>query len=167
MNPIRCVHLRRLLLFAIIFIAGCAQLPGASGPIDTKNSSWQGRLALRIHSNPEQSTSAHFDLQGNPQTGTLLLTTPLGTTLAAIRWNPATATLQSGGATQQFDSLAALAYNLTGTDLPITSLFAWLQGIALPAPGWQVDLSEITSGKLNAQRLQPGIPAELKIILDR
>lgn len=167
MNPIWNLRLQLLLAFAIIFIAGCAQLPGAKGPIDIKNTNWQGRLALRVHSTPEQSFSSHFDLQGNPQAGTLLLTTPLGTTLAAIHWSPANATLQTGGTVQQFDSLAALAAHVTGTDLPIASLFAWLQGVASPAPGWQTDLSEIPTGKLSAHRIPPDTPADLKIILDR
>lgn len=121
---------------------------------------------MRVHSTPEQVLSAHFDLQGNPQTGSLRLATPLGTALADMQWNADTATLQTGHTVQHFDSLPALVRQVTGTDLPIASLFAWLQGNAAPAPGWQVDLSDMPSGRLNAQRLTPDTPADLKIILD-
>lgn len=167
MSPIWRLGAQRLLVFAIILIAGCTHFPGNKGPIDIPHTNWQGRLALRVHSTPEQYFSSHFDLQGTPQAGSLLLTTPLGTALAAIHWNPANATLQAGGTVQQFDSLAALAQHVTGTDLPIASLFAWLQGVASPVPGWRADLSELPTGRLNAQRMPPDTPADLKIILER
>lgn len=121
---------------------------------------------MRVHSAPEQVFSAHFDLQGNPQAGNLQFATPLGTVLALMQWNGDTATLQANGETQNFDSLPALVRHVTGTDLPIASLFAWLHGVDLPASGWQVDLDHIVSGRLNAQRVAPDTPAELKIILD-
>lgn len=158
---------QKLLLIAIIFIAGCASQTGARDRFNGMNTgSWQGRLSLRVHSVPAQVVTAHFELQGNPQTGNLRLTTPLGTVLAAMQWDKDTATFQNGTEIQRFDSLAALVHHATGTDLPVASLFAWLQGDAVPAPGWRVDLSDLPSGRLNAQRLEPETPAELKIILD-
>lgn len=166
MNRIGHLSVRRWLLIAILLIAGCASGPGVRGPLSTKNTNWQGRLSLRVHSLPEQIFSAHFDLQGNPQAGNLRFTTPLGTVLADMQWNTDTATLQTGSTVQHFDSLPTLVHHVTGTDLPIANLFAWLQAIYSPAPGWQVDLRDMQSGRLNAQRMAPETPAELKIILD-
>ncbi len=157
---------RQWLLIAILLIAGCASEPGVKGTLSTQNTNWQGRLSLRVHSLPEQAFSAHFDLQGHPQAGNLRFTTPLGTVLASMQWNANTATLQANGTLQHFESLSALVHHVTGTDLPIANLFAWLQGIDSPAPGWQVDLRDMPSGKLNAQRMAPETPADLKIILD-
>jgi len=158
--------MHRLLLFAIILIAGCAHNTGVNSTFNPQKTSWEGRLSLRVNSAQRQVLHAHFDLQGSPQMGTLRLATPLGTTLADMQWSANAATLQTGGKTQHFDSLPALVRHVTGTDLPITNLFAWLQGIALPAANWQVDLTEMASGRISAQRIATDSPADLKIILD-
>lgn len=124
-------------------------------------------MALKVQSTPVQAFSADFDLQGNAQTGSLTFISPLGNTLARLRWDADAAQLQTQGEPQRFESLAALTRHTTGTDLPIASLFAWLQGQDLPTPGWEADLSALPSGRLNARRLEPEVPAELKIILER
>lgn len=152
---------------AIIFIAGCAINTGAKGPIGTQNSGWQGRLSLKVHSTPVQVFSADFDLRGNAQTGSLRFTSPLGNTLAQLQWDADTAALQTTGEPQRFSSLQALVRHTTGTDLPVTHLFDWLQGVSSEAPGWQADLRELPVGRISAQRLAPETPAELRIILDR
>lgn len=128
---------------------------------------WQGRLALKVQSTPEQAFSADFDLQGTPQEGTLTFSTPLGTVLARLQWDALAATLQARGETRHFDSLEALTRHTTGTALPVASLFGWLQGHDVPAPGWEVDLQDLPAGRLTARKLGPDAPAELKILLDR
>ena len=55
----------------------------------------------------------------------------------------------------------------TGATLPVASLFAWLKGNEPATPGWQVDLRELVNGRLNAKRLAPEVPVDLKIILQR
>ncbi len=124
-------------------------------------------MALKVQSTPVQAFSADFDLQGDAQTGSLTFISPLGNTLARLEWNADAAQLQTQGAPQRFESLAALTRHTTGTELPIASLFAWLQGQDLPTPGWEADISALPSGRLSARRLEPEVPAELKIILDR
>ena len=156
-----------VLAIAIIFIAGCAHPTRARGPSDQNNTYWQGRLALKVHSTPEQAFSADFELQGSAQTGTLSFFTPLGSTAARLQWDAAGAQLQTTGEPQRFESLDALTLHTTGATLPIHSLFAWLKGEESPTPGWQVDLHDLPHGRLNAQRLAPEIPADLKIILER
>lgn len=155
------------LFFATVFIAGCASTTGARGIIDAENSHWQGRLALKVESTPVQAFSADFDLLGNAQAGSLTFTSPLGSTLARVQWDASTAVLQTRGEPQHFNSLDALTRHTMGTDLPIASLFSWLQGVELDTPGWEADLHDLPTGRLSARRLAPEAPAELKIILER
>lgn len=114
-----------------------------------------------------QAFSADFDLQGNAEAGLLSFFTPLGSTAARLQWDAVGAQLQTTGEPQHFDSLDALTLHTTGATLPISSLFAWLQGSEPVTPGWQVDLRDLVNGRLRAQRLPPETPAELTIILDR
>ncbi len=159
--------LRLAFLLAIFLIAGCAVNTRADGSFDSKDSHWQGRLILKVHSVPVQTLSANFDLQGDAQDGRLSLFTPLGTTAARLEWGAHGAQLQTTGESQQFESIDALTRHSTGTVLPITSLFEWLKGLDPATPGWKVDLSDLANGRFSARRLPPDVPAELKIILDR
>ena len=157
---------RRLLqcLWVAVLLAGCASTRGPS--MAESGAHWQGRLALKVYSTPVQALSANFELQGAPDQGELTLSSALGTTLARLRWDAASATLAANGQMQRFASLQQLAHHLTGTDLPVASLFAWLRGQAQPAEGWEADLSDIDNGRLQARRID-AVPAELKIILER
>ena len=155
------------LLFAIIFIAGCASTTGARGPIGQNDTHWQGRLALKVHDTPVRAFSADFELQGNAEAGTLSFFTPLGSTAARLQWDATSAQLQTTGDPQRFASLDALTMHTTGAMLPVASLFAWLKGDEPPTPGWKVDLRDLSNGRLNTQRLAPEVPADLKIILQR
>lgn len=128
---------------------------------------WQGRLSIVVQSTPVQTLTAHFDLQGTAQNGSLALTTALGSTLARLQWTSETAILHAKGETVQFESLSALVHHATGTELPIASLFSWLRGVPSETPGWTADLSALPNGRLSAQRMEPHTPAHLKIILDR
>jgi outer membrane lipoprotein LolB len=158
---------RLIAILAIIFIAGCASTTGARATLPSENAFWQGRLALTVHSTPVQAFSANFELQGDAQAGSLVLSTLLGSTLARIQWTDTTATLVSGNDTRAFDSLPALLRHTTGTDLPVAGLFAWLQGQVAITPEWEADLTQLDQGRLNARRTSLVNPAELKIILDQ
>ena len=152
-------------LLLLLVVSGCATQqalpPGAQA-----DAHWQGKLALKVFSEPVQAFSANFDLQGRPARGELTLSSALGTTLAYLQWDEGTASLSANGKRQHFDSLQALALQATGSDLPVASLFAWLQGREEAAPGWQADLSDLPNGRIRAQRLEE-IRAELKIVLER
>jgi outer membrane lipoprotein LolB len=158
---------RLLATFAIILIAGCASTTGVNGAFPSKSSFWQGRLALTVHSTPVQAFSANFELQGNAQSGSLVFSTMLGSTLAHIQWTDTAATLVSGSDVRAFESLPALLRHSVGTDLPVASLFAWLQGQEVSAPEWEADLSQLGQGRLNAKRTSAVNPAELKIVLEQ
>lgn len=167
MNATRQSVLRLALAFAIILLAGCAAPVRTSGTYDAENAHWQGRLAVKVYSTPVQAFSADFDLQGSAQAGTLVFSSPLGSTVARLQWDAQSAQLQTTGAPQYFDSLDALTRQATGTELPIASLFAWLQGNDPLTPGWRVDLQNLPNGRLSAQRLPPETPADLTILLER
>ncbi len=157
---------RRLGLWLLVLcLSACATPSAPKGPTHT-DTFWQGRLALKVFSKPVQAFSAQFELQGTPAHGDLVLTSVLGTTLAHMRWSEGSATLTAEGKVQAFDSIQVLAQQVTGAQLPVTSLFAWLQGVPETAPGWEVDLQDAANGRISAKHLEE-VQAELKIILDR
>ena len=172
------------LIFAINFIAGCAINTPARDDLSSKTtttdgkpniSSYQGRLSLRIASDPPQSLYAGFSLNGDAQTGDLTLNSPLGNTLAYLSWTPQTAVLKANSETKEFPSASALIEDVTGTTIPIAALFDWLAGKNTPAVGWEIDLSEMRRDSNNdgavqrlvAKRTAPLPTADLRIAIDK
>ncbi|MGJ7582587.1 lipoprotein insertase outer membrane protein LolB [Variovorax sp. RHLX14] len=150
-----------------LLVAGCAT-PRQS--VDTTTSireSWSGRLSLRVEGEASQSFAALFDLRGAPERGTLTLTSPIGSTLAELRWTPTEALLLNGSQTRRFESVDALVLAATGAAVPVRALFAWLDGRDEGVSGWRADLSQLASGRLNAVRETPSPRAELRVIFDR
>lgn len=134
--------------------------------------SWHGRLTMQVHAHPDdpmsesRSFGAAFELTGSPDLGELSFFSPLGSTAAAIRWSPQSATLEAQGETRSFEGLTPLIQHLLGTNVPVPALFAWLSGRNLPADGWQVDLGEYAKGRVIAQRLAPLPYAQLRLVLE-
>lgn len=155
-----------LLVAGLLTLAGCAVQRVAPDPALAQPGHWSGRLALSIEQDPPEQLHAGFELEGTPQRGRLDLFSPLGSTLASLRWQPGEALLEQGRQQRNYESLEALATAATGTALPLRALFAWLRGVAEPADGWQVDLGRWAEGRLSARRLQPAPTAELRVILD-
>lgn len=170
MNPQGALErYRRLVLvvFALFFIAGCASSMRATAPLGPESGQWQGRIAVKVDSDPEQAFSANFEIQGSTKAGRMELTTALGTTVARMQWDAQGAELQSGGTTRAYPSLAALTLATMGAELPTDALFQWLQGQAPPSAGWQADLSQWDAGRISAHRLDPAPRVDLKILLER
>lgn len=171
--PFRLLGLLRLpvlpfFLFAIFLIAGCAHPISATTPNDAKKEFWAGRISLHVKSEPEQSFSAGFELKGQPERGELTLISPLGNVLGVLRWSPGQAELDSGNRpVQHFDSIDALMAHATGAALPLSALFAWLQGDNASASGWLADLSRQPEGRISARRTQPAPEADLRVVLER
>lgn len=152
---------RRVCLALAALLAGCAtSRPPAGG------NRWGGRLALRVDSTPPQAFTARFDLEGSPRAGELRLSSVLGQTLATVRWSPAGAELQRGGDTTRRGSLDELTRELSGAELPVASLFDWLDGRASPTGGWLADLSKHAQGRFSARREQPLPVAELRVVVE-
>ena len=148
---------------AALLQIGCApRRPPGPRPADH----WSGRLSLSVRSQPAQSFSAGFELNGHAEAGELLLSTPLGTTLAQARWSPGQAWLASGAQVRRFPSIDELLRELTGTTLPLTALFDWLRGIPTQAQGWEADLAQSADGRLLARRSSPAPLVELRLLLD-
>lgn len=160
-----CGHRRWLLVgLATLALAACSTptslVPAAGG------THWSGRLALTVDSDPPQSYSASFELGGSPDAGELLLFSPLGNTLASIRWSPSGAQLQQGERITRRADLDSLAAELTGAALPVIALFDWLQGKPSAASGWEADLRRHADGRVSARRLNPAPAAELKLVFE-
>lgn len=174
----RCWH-AFYIFFAVFFIAGCAINTPAKGenePLNADNSAnainfnHQGRIAIRVDSEPPQSLSGAFTLNGNAQSGDLSLSTPLGSILAELSWTPKSAVLKANNETRRFDSTDALLLQVTGTVLPLAALFDWLLGRDAPAAGWQIDLTQMNqpdSPRLIAKRIAPLPAVELRVVLDK
>ena len=116
---------------------------------------------------PAQSFSASFELQGNAQTGELLLFSPLGTTVAELSWTAKTASLRANGETRSFNSLGELLKQATGTEIPVASLFAWMAGDNAATPGWLADLSQHALGRVVARRSDPPPAVELRLVIEK
>ena len=157
------------LLAAAFLLAGCAGMVGVPPSKASAQARWQGRMAIKVFSVPVKAFAADFVLTGNPEQGELTLMTPLGNTLAQLQWAAGAARLKTAGTDQpaHFESLDSLVLHATGTALPVTALFTWLQGGQASATGWEVELENIASGRLIARQLAREPQAELKIILER
>lgn len=154
-------------LFAIFLIAGCAQATRTTSLNDTKNGVFSGRISLQVQTDPPQSFFAAFELKGKPDQGELRLVSPIGSVIGVIRWSPSEAQLQSGSDIRSFASVDALLAQTTGAAIPVTALFAWLEGNDISQYGWTADLSQHASGRINARRTDPQPQADLRILLDQ
>jgi outer membrane lipoprotein LolB len=163
MTPWRHV-MRGLLLAAAVLLGGCAT-PSRQPP--AAEAFWSGRMGLEIQSQPPQSLSAAFELQGSAERGELLLLSPIGSTLAQLSWSPQTAHLTQGGRQWSSSNLDDLTAQLSGTALPLAALFDWLKGQASTPAGWQVDLSQWGQGRIQAERQVPAPAVQLKVVLER
>jgi outer membrane lipoprotein LolB len=148
---------------ALLALAGCASVapPAGEPPL-------AGRLAVTVASqpgSPARSASTQFELHGNAERGRLILTSPLGTTLARASWQPGAAEADTGrGPVERHASLDALAERLLGEPLPLAALVEWLHGRPWGgAPhkaaqggfeqlGWRIDTSRRADGLLLAAR---------------
>lgn len=152
---------------ALILIAGCAVKTRADGQNDLQTASaWSGRLSLRIDSEPAQTFAALFELRGNPEAGELTLMSPIGNTLAQLRWSPGEALLKDGNESRRYGSLPALVEAATGAAIPVDALFGWLAGRSEVAAGWRADLTNVATGRLQARRESPLPTADLRIIFE-
>ena len=115
-----------------LLLAACAAVPPAAVTGDTLS----GRLAVRVDGvdgAAPRSVSAAFELRGDPGTGRLNLSTPLGSVLAQARWAPGSVALVTPQGERQFANLDALTTEVLGESLPVAALFDWLRG--RPWPG--------------------------------
>lgn len=190
---------------ALLSTAGCAlrerraDLQTSPGGVTAEADAWSGRLALNLEAPQGRrvSFSAAFELRGNPDAGELWLGSPLGGTIAQLRWQPGGAALQiSRREEQRFDSLrdlmltlgralgepapvdlsvgasdTASAAPIEASDLqgwlPLTELFGWLRGSAGPSLDSGWQLDDSGRAEGRLSARRHGPEAELRLILDR
>ncbi|MGZ5131968.1 MAG: lipoprotein insertase outer membrane protein LolB [Caldimonas sp.] len=166
---------------AALLLAACANVaplaPAAPGE------AFSGRLALHVEplgAAPARALSAAFDLRGDPSSGALGLSTPLGSMLAQARWRPGEVVLVTPRGTQRFADLDGLTREVLGESVPIEAWFDWLRGRPWPgaptasppaAPGveqlgWTVDLGRFAAGAVFARRAEPLPVVTVRIQLD-
>jgi len=153
---------------------------------------YAGRLAVRTDAAPglpARSTSGQFELSGNASSGQLILTSPIGTTVARARWSdpvgtqgvPSRIELEADGATTRYPTLEDMMQRAIGDQLPLPAMFDWLSGRPWPAApvrrsadgasfdqlGWHVDLSQLADSRLiDAQRPLPAPALHVRVKLD-
>ena len=153
---------------------------------------YSGRLAVRTDAAPglpARSMSGQFELSGNASSGQLILTSPIGTTVARARWSDPTGTqgepskieLEADGGTTRYATLEEMMQRAIGDQLPLPAMFDWLAGHPWPAAlaqrsadggsfdqlGWHVDLSQLPDNRLiDAQRAQPAPTLHVRVKLD-
>ena len=152
---------------------------------------YAGRLAVRTDAAPDlpaRSVTGQFELSGNASSGQLILTSPIGTTVARARWSdpvgaqgiPSKIELEADGATTRYSTLEEMMQRAIGDQLPLPAMFDWLAGRPWPfAPvtggtsqsfdqlGWHVDVSQFADNRLiDAQRPQPAPTLHVRVKLD-
>ena len=126
-----------------------------------------GRLSVRVDSEPARALSAAFELSGDARAGAMVLTSPIGSTLAQARWSPGEAVLETPGSSARYPDLDALSERALGERVPLAALFDWLRGrpwpgsASQPLPagqpgftqmGWRIGLARYAEGHVDATR---------------
>ena len=153
---------------------------------------YAGRLAVRADAAPDlpaRSVTGQFELSGNASSGQLILTSPIGTTVARARWSdpagtqgaPSRIELEADGTTTHYPTLEEMMQRAIGDQLPLPAMFDWLAGHPWPAApvqrgadgtsfdqlGWHVDLSQFAGNRLiDAQRPLPAPVLHVRVKLD-
>jgi outer membrane lipoprotein LolB len=154
----------------LVLLSACAYPPRQAAK-NTANSiaigHWEGRLTMRVAKNPPEQFSTAFEMSGHAEQGQLHLLSPLGTTLAVVRWNPQGASLQQSNDIQQFASMDELTQGLTGAALPLPQLLIWLDRAGPAVAGWEVKAEVLKNGRrVLAERQQPLPALQLTVLLD-
>jgi len=149
-----------------------------------------GRLAVRTDAAPglpARAVSGQFELSGNASSGQLVLTSPIGTTVARARWSdpsgtqgsPSKIELEADGATTHYATLEQMMQRAIGDQLPLPAMFDWLSG--RPGPdvpvsggsstsfdqlGWHVELAQFDDGLIDARRALPAPALHVRVKLD-
>ncbi len=156
------------LLLSAALLTACATPRPPAPPGETPWTS--GRISVRIEATPTQAAqgvSAAFELRGDGESGEMRLISPLGSRLAAARWAPGLAVLDTPQGEQRYAALEDLSRQALGEALPLAALPDWLKGRPWPAAshalnaagfeqlGWQVVLTQRAEGLIEAHRAAP------------
>jgi outer membrane lipoprotein LolB len=180
------VRLAGAVLLALCLQACVTHPPPLAGTV------YSGRLAVRsdaLDERPARSVSGQFELSGSASSGQLILTSPIGTTVARARWShpagalgePTQIELEADGATRRYATLGEMMQRAIGDQLPLAAMFDWLAGRPWPAApsrraadgqsfeqlGWHVDLAQFAgAGLISAERALPAPTLHVRVKLD-
>jgi outer membrane lipoprotein LolB len=127
-----------------------------------------------------------FELSGSEAAGSLVLASPVGTSLAQARWRDHQIDLATPDGVRRFDSLDALTRELLGEPLPLVAVLDWLRGRPWPGAshrvwadvrsdgsmagfdqiGWQINLTRFDLQSLMFTRADPPPRIEVRVRLD-
>ncbi len=159
--------------FAVLLLAALLTACATSRlPVNVSDDVLSGRLSLRVAAGPssgERSATLAYDLRGNPQTGQIEFSTPLGSIVARANWSPGQVALTTEQGERRFADLDSMSREVLGEVIPVAALFDWLRGRPWPGAatratstgfeqlGWQVDLSRFAEAQLLARRDTPPV----------
>lgn len=178
-SPTRLFSVSCLCLLIALLSACATQRPPRPPALASQpDASWSGKLNITLETQPKQSFSSEFDLQGDPLEGAMQFYTSLGTTVASTRWSHQGAELLvPNQESLHFNSLEALSQKYMGAALPVDMIFAWANGQPPSAPaGWTLVESESSadpnhpppgSSELKATRHFPLPRVHLRVWLER
>jgi outer membrane lipoprotein LolB len=151
---------------------------------------YSGRIAVHADAGggrPARSVTGQFELSGDPSSGQLVLTSPLGVTVARARWDkpaapggePTEIELEANGDTMRYATLGEMMQRALGDQLPLAAMFDWLAGRPWPDAqvrrdgasfdqlGWRVDESRFAAdGLIDAVRALPEPALHVRVKLD-
>lgn len=151
---------------------------------------YSGRIAVHADAGagrPARSVTGQFELSGTPSSGQLVLTSPLGVTVARARWDrpatpggePTEIELEANGDTMRYPTLGEMMQRALGDQLPLPAMFDWLAGRPWPDArvqrdgtsfdqlGWHVDESRFgDDGLIDAVRALPEPALHVRVKLD-
>jgi outer membrane lipoprotein LolB len=155
-------------VLAAALLTACATPRPPPQPGETPWTS--GRISVRIAATAAQAAqgvSAAFELRGDGDSGELRLNSPLGSRLAAARWAPGLAVLDTPQGEQRYATLDELSRQALGEALPLAALPDWMKARPWPGAahtvndagfeqlGWQVLLVRRSEGLIEARRETP------------
>lgn len=132
----------------------------------TPNDVWEGRLSVQVAGDAPQRISADFFLEGTARRASLTLNSPLGTRMARMQWDAASATLESGDQKRSFDSVDAMTTHSLGSALPMQAIFAWLHGRPETAPGWELQTLDRLQGRIRARSVDRTPAVQIDLLLE-
>lgn len=152
------------LLFAII-LSGCSTVPEVAPERSESqkqqlwsqyqeqrqklvNWSLEGRMGLRV---PGDSGSLSVEWLQKDSAYTIYLDGPLGQSIARIEGNESGVLLEASGKRHSGQNPEQLLYQLTGWDLPVSSLRYWVLGLPVPSYDAKVQLNNDGQASLISQ----------------
>lgn len=142
---------------------------------------FSGRMAVVVRAQAVQERARQFAAQfhlrttGAGERGTLMLVSPLGTTVGQVKWSPTQAVVIDGsGAQTRFDSFATMMHEMIGVRVTARTLLRWMQptesASTIQHEGWMLDSSHYSvaqrAGVIKVKRNEPLPAIRITLVLD-